>query len=729
MDAFLAPFIKSARAKRPAGRRTTNKGQAAGSSGVVVSIFDVPPGLLARAGPQDGASPPSSAGQTAAEGSRTASTEARSDGAIAPAADARGLTCNRCGLNFGDDDRAVQVQHFKSDLHMANLRRQLAGKPRITQAQLDDETAAAAAKAAAAAGDGAMGSAAAAEAESSSSGTDSDEGQGATERGLLYLDGVEEEEDAGDGGLLSAVGAGGGAGNGGTGNGDPERGRVKVDFSLQEGPRLTFVPRGSAWAFSLSSAALGMERGDDPWARLDSLVGAEGENRLWAVVILRSGKFAAAVFEGQAVVCHKVFRRYTIRAKRGGSQSSYDSGGRKAQSAGAALRRYGEQALREDARALLKEWEGPLKACRVVLTSVPKGMRAVLFEGKEAPFDRKDGRLRPVPFAVGKPVFEEVVAVHTRVTSIVFSDAAAIPAGDPGPASNKEGSGRDSVSSKQAKKQAKAAAGVEVAGPPVARRFDEEACPPSMELLEACEQGDVDAAAALLDRLDLTAAAAVAGDAPGTGGAAAGAAATGWTAGEVLNHPDGFERLMTPLHVAAAGGHVAVLGMLLERGASPLAEDVRGRVPYLLAPNKDTRDAFRRARAGQPETWDWDAARVPEPLTEELEQRKKEKLKEKEKEKKRRAKLRKKAEKSKAEEEARQKKEKEEAEAEDRRKRGLAAAGHCDACGKALVAKKAFSRFEFRYCSSDCANLHKRKLAADAAERRFNGGGAGVDQK
>lgn len=53
--------------------------------------------------------------------------------------------------------------------------------------------------------------------------------------------------------------------------------------------------------------------------------------------------------------------RYTIRAKRGGSQSSYDSGGRKAQSAGAALRRYGEQALKEDARALLKEWEGPLK--------------------------------------------------------------------------------------------------------------------------------------------------------------------------------------------------------------------------------------------------------------------------------------------------------------------------------------------------------------------------------
>lgn len=62
--------------------------------------------------------------------------------------------------------------------------------------------------------------------------------------------------------------------------------------------------------------------------------------------------------------CHSLATRYTIRAKRGGSQSSYDSGGRKAQSAGAALRRYGEQALREDARALLKEWEVPLKVRR-----------------------------------------------------------------------------------------------------------------------------------------------------------------------------------------------------------------------------------------------------------------------------------------------------------------------------------------------------------------------------
>lgn len=279
-------------------------------------------------------------------------------------------------------------------------------------------------------------------------------------------------------------------------------------------------------------------------------------------------------------------------------------------------------------------------------------MRTVLFDGKDAPFDRKDPRLRPIPFAVGKPVFEEVVAVHARVTSVIFSDAAVAaaatdttstsndPAAEKNNAATLQGGGASASSTKQAanKKEtaAAAAAGGAKVGPDSQAAEAAEPCPPSTELIEACERGDVDAAIALLDRLDVnddgpapdstgsgggTAAAVAAPPLPPPPGAAINqgavqGASSGWTAREVIDHPDGLERLMTPLHVAAAGGHVAVLGALLERGADPLAEDVRGRVPYLLAANKDTRDAFRRARAGQPERWDWDAARVPEPLTE-----------------------------------------------------------------------------------------------------------------
>lgn len=47
------------------------------------------------------------------------------------------------------------------------------------------------------------------------------------------------------------------------------------------------------------------------------------------------------------VLAHKTFHRYTTRRKQGGSQSVNDNAKGPAKSAGAQLRRYGEQALRE----------------------------------------------------------------------------------------------------------------------------------------------------------------------------------------------------------------------------------------------------------------------------------------------------------------------------------------------------------------------------------------------
>lgn len=273
-------------------------------------------------------------------------------------------------------------------------------------------------------------------------------------------------------------------------------------------------------------------------------------------------------------------------------------------------------------------------------------MRTLLFEGKGAPFDRKDPRLRPVPFAVGRPTFEEVVSVHTRITSIIFAETAVedkvktdpdanskeskLHEGFPQPASMALGKGHERRIDSES-------AGSGGTGETAAARdavLEPELCPPSKELIEACEQGDVVAAATLLDRLELadnqhgggggdrvTGSVGEALPAPATVGhvvaqGGLGGGAGGWTAEEVINRPDGLARLMFPLHVAAEGGHVSLIATLLERGASPLAEDVRGRMPYLLAANKETRDVFRRARAAQPERWDWDAARVPEPLTE-----------------------------------------------------------------------------------------------------------------
>lgn len=116
-------------------------------------------------------------------------------------------------------------------------------------------------------------------------------------------------------------------------------------------------------------------------------------------------------FENKSI-CHtvalpQVLRRYTVRAKAGGSQSSHDGQGKNAKSVGAMLRRYGEQALTEDVRAILKDWNAHLQTCGLIFISCPKTMRSVLFEeglkDKDTPLKRNDPRVRLVPFMVCIP--------------------------------------------------------------------------------------------------------------------------------------------------------------------------------------------------------------------------------------------------------------------------------------------------------------------------------------
>ena len=99
--------------------------------------------------------------------------------------------------------------------------------------------------------------------------------------------------------------------------------------------------------------------------------GGGEEGRRWALFMVAGGHFAGAVVrvsrsEGEEedtgvtkkgkskkpkpdteVLKHKTFHRYTTRRKQGGSQSVNDNSKSKAVSAGAMLRRYGEQALRD----------------------------------------------------------------------------------------------------------------------------------------------------------------------------------------------------------------------------------------------------------------------------------------------------------------------------------------------------------------------------------------------
>lgn len=104
----------------------------------------------------------------------------------------------------------------------------------------------------------------------------------------------------------------------------------------------------------------------------------------WAVLLLRSGRFAGAVFDKEKAVCHKSFQRYTTRRKQGGSQSAHDASGGKAKSAGATLRRYNEAALKQDVADLMVQWKDVLNSADLIFIACAKTERAVFFSSKPA---------------------------------------------------------------------------------------------------------------------------------------------------------------------------------------------------------------------------------------------------------------------------------------------------------------------------------------------------------
>lgn len=141
----------------------------------------------------------------------------------------------------------------------------------------------------------------------------------------------------------------------------------------------------------------------------------------WAILALRGGHFCGAVFDGPEVVAHKTFQRYVCRAKQGGVQSAYDGTGKHARSAGANLRRHGEQRLAEEIRDLvLHQWAAELASCELVFVSAPKGSRSVVLGTREQPHIPPQ-QVRVLTGVAERPTFESVKDAYARLTSVLFT--------------------------------------------------------------------------------------------------------------------------------------------------------------------------------------------------------------------------------------------------------------------------------------------------------------------
>ncbi|KAF9477764.1 hypothetical protein BDN70DRAFT_91870 [Pholiota conissans] len=195
------------------------------------------------------------------------------------------------------------------------------------------------------------------------------------------------------------------------------------------------------WFHSPPSTQLGIYRSilplkTSPDAYLQEILRLQepvSEGRTWALFMIAGGHFAGAIVRVSRpaddaseeeektrkkkqkkpkpeveVLLHKTFHRYTTRRKQGGSQSTNDNAKGNAKSAGAQLRRYGEQALRDDIRELLEDWREELNSCERIWMRANISNRRIFYDYEGAPWAKDDERLRTFPFPTRRPTQSEL---------------------------------------------------------------------------------------------------------------------------------------------------------------------------------------------------------------------------------------------------------------------------------------------------------------------------------
>ncbi|XP_017280050.1 ankyrin repeat and zinc finger domain-containing protein 1 isoform X2 [Kryptolebias marmoratus] len=276
------------------------------------------------------------------------------------------MVCSACKCPF--NNREEQREHYKLDWHRFNLRQKMAGSPPLTAEEFEKKTRA---------GD-----------LSSISGSESD-----------------SEEDSDSGGTRSNV----------TGT-DNESSVESHSITGRLSSKVVFQNSAGEYLSVYRCILLGKSEESDPVSSLKSI----NEKTVWVILMTGGGHFAGAVFEGKQVVHHKTFHRYTVRAKRGTAQGLRDSQNRShtPKSAGAVLRRYNEAALVKDIQDLLLTWAEHLNKASAVFVRAPSYNKTIFLGGRGAPLDKKDPRIRSIPFATRRATFREVQRVHGLLSTV-----------------------------------------------------------------------------------------------------------------------------------------------------------------------------------------------------------------------------------------------------------------------------------------------------------------------
>lgn len=286
------------------------------------------------------------------------------------------------------------------------------------------------------------------------------------------------------------------------------------------------------------------------------------------------------------VLAHKTFHRYTTRRKQGGAQSANDSAKGAAHSAGSSLRRYNEQALTDEVRLLLYDWKNMIDTSELLfIRATGSTNRRTLF----GPYDEQvlrqnDPRIRGFPFSTRRATQNELMRSFvelTRVKVLEVDEAAIIAA---------------KIADEEASKKAAAAKVTKLATTTTPKRSEEE----EIALLHTTQ------IQALIRRSKIPALLSY--------------FKSNALAADFHFHPRDSQQnhhAPTALHLAASQNSAAlVFELLMKGGSNPTLPNGDNKTPFELSGDRWTRDSFRVARhdLGE-EKWDWEAARVPSPIS------------------------------------------------------------------------------------------------------------------
>ncbi|KAG6403249.1 hypothetical protein SASPL_135466 [Salvia splendens] len=290
-------------------------------------------------------------------------------------------------------------------------------------------------------------------------------------------------------------------------------------------------------------------------------------SRLRIVLLARGGHFAGCVFDGNSLVAHKTFHRYVVRAKAGKKQSLKDAGGQAIHSAGASLRRYNELGLKKDTQELLTLWKPHFAMASCIFIYAPPNNRQLLFDGEKPYFICQERAIRNIPLTVRRPTLKEARRIYSLLVQVSSEIVEETTPDTKEESLSSVKSGNHSYTESSGLKSKEDSDGTKVAE-----------------------------ASSLVSQMD--------------------GLSVSYESKDVLNAVG----ISTLLHEAAKSGNVQKVLELLEQGLDPCIKDERGQTPYMLATDKEVRNTFRRFMASNMEKWDWHAAKVPSPLTKEMEE-------------------------------------------------------------------------------------------------------------